>query len=154
MIVSYTSKNPQETISLGEKIGSRLNQGVVFAVYGDLGAGKTLLAAAIARGMGIKEPITSPTFIYYQSYPGKIPFYHLDGYRLELLTYEDKVELGVEECFQNGAVTFVEWPQYVAEFLPQDRINIGINRVAEEDCRELTFDFNREKHQWLWEVLV
>ncbi|MCR4963252.1 MAG: tRNA (adenosine(37)-N6)-threonylcarbamoyltransferase complex ATPase subunit type 1 TsaE [Firmicutes bacterium] len=154
MILSFVSPSPADTAALGEKIGRRLEQAAVFAAYGDLGAGKTLLAAAIARGLAVEETVTSPTFIYYQRYSGRLPFYHLDGYRLEHLTYEDKIDLGLEECFGGDAVTFVEWPQYAAEFLPAERINIRIDRDETENGRLLTFDFDPDIHPWLCEVLI
>jgi tRNA threonylcarbamoyladenosine biosynthesis protein TsaE len=107
----FTSNNPEETLRLGENIGRQLNQGDVVLLFGDLGAGKTLLTQGIARGLGLeeKEYIRSPSFTLINEYKAKYPIYHIDLYRIESLTEIEN--LGLEEIFSGNGVTIVEWAE-------------------------------------------
>lgn len=128
--------SPEETAGLGEKLGSLLQPGDVICVNGELGAGKTKLAQGVARGLGISGHVTSPSFTLINEYPGRLPFYHMDVYRLgESREIED---LGCEEYFGGRGVTLVEWAERVKEYLPDERLEINIKRSAcSEDTREI-----------------
>ena len=95
-----------KTMALGECLGRRAEPGDVFCVCGGLGAGKTVLAKGVARGLGVKEVVTSPTFTLINEYSGRLPFYHLDVYRLS--GPQEMAALGYEEHFYGSGVTLVE----------------------------------------------
>jgi len=106
------------TEQIGRRLAARLAAGQVVAVYGDLGSGKTVLTRGIARGLGIADPVTSPTFAIVQEYPrpGKFWLYHLDLYRIR--DADDAVAFGIEEyLFSPDALTVVEWPERIADLL-------------------------------------
>lgn len=109
----------KDTEKLGQEIADSLKPGDVLALIGDLGTGKTTLTKYIAKGLGIKEMITSPTFTIVSEYDsGRLPLYHFDVYRLE--GAEDMFETGIEEYFDKGGVCIVEWADMIAEILPDD----------------------------------
>jgi tRNA threonylcarbamoyladenosine biosynthesis protein TsaE len=114
---------------LGEQLGRMAKPGDILCVYGNLGAGKTVLAQGVARGLGVTEQVTSPTFILIREYQGRLPFYHLDAYRLE--GPEDLVFLGYEEYFFGEGVVFIEWADRVEDFLPSGRLNIYVKPDGE-----------------------
>ncbi len=123
-----------ETARWGAALGARLRPGDVAALIGDLGAGKTTLAQAIARGLGITVPVTSPTFALIQEYPGPIPMFHFDPYRLE--RPEDVADLGLEEYFERGGVVVVEWADKVSALLPEERLTLTLEMAGEEASPE------------------
>ena len=118
----------EATARWGEALGRLLRAGDVIGLVGDLGAGKTTLAQAIALGMSIRAPVTSPTFTLIQEYPGPIPLIHLDPYRLE--RPEDLYDIGLDEYFERGGVVMVEWADKVAALLPPDRLTLRLEIVA------------------------
>ena len=116
--VTVTTHSPEETEALGKRIGRFLRPGIVVALYGDLGTGKTVLTRGIARGLGISEPVTSPTFTVAQEYPTENGrwFFHLDMYRLA--DAEAAIAFGIEEyLFSPEAITVVEWPERIEDLL-------------------------------------
>lgn len=129
--------SPEETAGLGEKLAPFLNAGDLICLNGDLGAGKTRFVQGLARGLGVDGPVTSPTFTLINEYQGKLPLYHMDVYRLgDPLEMED---LGYEEYFYGDGVTVMEWAGRVKELLPEERLDIFMNRCPEgEDLREIT----------------
>jgi tRNA threonylcarbamoyladenosine biosynthesis protein TsaE len=118
----------EETQQLGERISALLCGGDVITLSGDLGAGKTSFTQGIARGLGIKRVVNSPTFTIIKEYEGDLPLYHMDVYRLE----EGVEDLGFDEYFYGEGVTVVEWPQMISDFLPPERLEIVITREGEE----------------------
>lgn len=114
------------TAALGRRLGGRLFPGAVVALVGPLGAGKTYLTRAIAEGVGVRNPaaVNSPTFVLIQEYPGPVPVYHFDTYRLS--GPREFAELGVEEYFEGNGVCIVEWADKVEEMLPGDYLRIDI----------------------------
>ena len=116
----------QDTANLGEKLGKLLESGSLVTLCGDLGAGKTTFTKSIGKALGVKKVINSPTFTILKTYYGKMPLHHIDAYRLEGITQD----LGFEELFDDG-VCVIEWPAYIMDQLPNERLEIEIKRIGE-----------------------
>lgn len=145
--------SPRETEALGEYLGTLAAKGDVFCLYGDLGAGKTCLARGVARGLGVEEPVTSPTFTLINEYRGRLPLYHMDAYRLS--GPGDMEDLGYEEYFYGDGVTLLEWAGRVENILPDERLDIYITGVSgRENMREITFKGLGERFTRLAEELT
>jgi tRNA threonylcarbamoyladenosine biosynthesis protein TsaE len=112
------------TRAFGERLGRLLAPGDVVCLAGELGAGKTMLAQGIAAGLGVDEPVSSPTFALVQEYAGRAPIYHLDLYRLASL--DELIDLGFPELWHAGGVILIEWPERIAPALPPDRLEIHL----------------------------
>jgi len=141
-----------ETFFLGERLAALVEPGDVFAVSGELGAGKTVLARGLARGLGVAGPVKSPTFTLINEYAGRLPFYHLDVYRLSGPL--EMADLGGEEYFYGSGVTLVEWAERVAEILPPERLEIRMEIVpGEENARKITLLPRGERYRRLVEEL-
>ena len=125
----------------GEALGRRLTAGCTVALAGDLGAGKTTLAQAIARGLGVTSYVASPTFGLIHEYPGPVPMFHFDTYRLQRA--EDLQDLGFHEFFERGGVVVVEWADKFAELLPADRLTLRIELGEEALSGDLEEDVPR-----------
>jgi tRNA threonylcarbamoyladenosine biosynthesis protein TsaE len=124
--VLIQTKSVSETIRVGKSIGTLLLPGDVVALVGELGAGKTQFIKGLAAGMGIGNPtyISSPSFTLINEYPGKIPFYHVDLFRLE--REKEAEELGLEDYFQGGGITAIEWADKIPSLLPKEMLFIHI----------------------------
>lgn len=117
----------EETFALGKKIGESAKAGQVYALNGDLGVGKTVFTQGVAAGLGITEPVNSPTFTILQIYEeGRLPFYHFDVYRIG--DVEEMEEIGYEDCFYGEGVCLVEWADLIEEILPENYIRITIEK--------------------------
>jgi tRNA threonylcarbamoyladenosine biosynthesis protein TsaE len=125
------SSSPEETMALGEALARSLHRGSVIALRGGLGAGKTCLTKGIALGLGVREEVTSPTYTIISEYEGRLPFYHLDAYRLS--GDEDFSLLGAEELLYGKGVTVIEWSDRVPRSIPAEVIVIDITIL--EDMR-------------------
>lgn len=138
--VIWNVKSLEETDALGKRVESILETGTVISLLGTLGAGKTRFVQAIAAAAGVPEDeVTSPTFVLIQEYKtGKRPIYHFDAYRLK--DDDEFLELGPEEYFDGGGLTFIEWADRIERCLPRDYVQITI-RLTETDDRE--FEFRR-----------
>ena len=135
MIIETNS--PEETFALGEKIGTEAQPGQLYTLIGDLGVGKTVLTQGIAKGLGIEEPICSPTFTIVQVYEeGRMPFYHFDVYRIGDI--EEMDEIGYEDYFYGQGLTMVEWANLIEEILPDSYQQITIEKDPEKG-----FDYRR-----------
>ena len=116
-----------ETFALGEKIGRGAAPGDIYCLEGDLGAGKTVLAQGIAAGLGITEPVNSPTFTVLQVHEdGRLPLYHFDAYRLE--EPEELYEIGAEEYFFGQGVSVIEWPSQIEELIPETAVWVCLEK--------------------------
>ena len=139
--ILYETESPGETRALGQRFGLAARPGQVFALSGNLGAGKTVFAQGFAEGLGIGVPVTSPTFTLLQLYPGgRLPFCHMDAYRLE-----DEGELeavGGHEYLGGEGVCLVEWPEMVEALLPEDTVWIRLERLPEKgpDIRRISVE--------------
>ena len=130
----YNVRNREETIAVGEKIGRGLSAGDIVCITGDLGAGKTVIASGIAKGLGVKETeyITSPTFTIVNEYSGTIPFFHFDVYRVH--DPEGLYEIGFDEYFTAGGVVCIEWANLIYDLIPGKYININLSKINKADC--------------------
>ena len=129
----------QDTQKLGQKLGQNAKAGEVYTLIGDLGVGKTVLTQGIAEGLGITEPICSPTFTIVQVYEeGRMPFYHFDVYRIGDI--EEMDEIGYEDYFYGNGLTMIEWANLIEEILPEYRKEITIEKDLEKgfDYRRIT----------------
>lgn len=138
------------TLTLGAHLAQFLNKGMVIALRGNLGAGKTTFTSGIANGLGIKEKVLSPSFnIMRCYYKGNIHLYHIDAYRLE-----DGVnsEIGLEEFIDGDGIAVVEWPQYIAKLIPVEHLSVDI-MVRENEKRLFFFKGYGHKYVSLIEYL-
>lgn len=133
------SYSPEETLELGKKIGREVQPGQVYTLIGDLGVGKTVFTQGIAQGLGIREPICSPTFTIVQVYEeGRMPFYHFDVYRIGDI--EEMEEIGYEDYFYGKGFTMIEWANLIEEILPPSYHEVTIEKDLEKgfDYRKIT----------------
>lgn len=133
------SFSAEETKKLGEKMGQEAAPGEVYTLLGDLGVGKTVFTQGIAEGLGIDEPICSPTFTIVQVYEeGRMPFYHFDVYRIGDI--EEMDEIGYEDYFYGDGLCMIEWANLIEEILPENRKEIVIEKDLEKgfDYRRIT----------------
>jgi tRNA threonylcarbamoyladenosine biosynthesis protein TsaE len=140
--------DPAATIAFGHRLGARLFPGAVVALVGPLGAGKTFLTRGIAEGLGIADSriVSSPTFVLIQEYPGRLPIYHFDAYRLR--TPLEFQELGAHEYFEGKGVSIVEWADRVAEVLPAERLTLTLE-VTGPMSRRVHISASGERYQAL-----
>ncbi len=127
----FETQSPEETLSLGEKIGRHLRAGDIVCLFGDLGAGKTTLTQGIARGLGVpkEEYVRSPTFTLVNQYEGKLPVFHIDLYRIASL--HDLEDLGLEETLGTRGVTIVEWAEKLFDAKQPENPLLGMDRWLE-----------------------
>lgn len=130
-LIEIVSSSPEETAALGERIASRLGQGSVVALRGGLGAGKTCFVKGIARGLGINENVTSPTYTIISEYRGIIPLYHIDAYRLA--GDDDFENTGAGELMSGEGISVIEWSERIPNSLPPNAIIIEIAIRGQEE---------------------
>lgn len=114
---------------LGRKVGSLLVPNTVISLSGDLGSGKTTFVQGIARGLGIQDPIQSPTFVFMNGYSGTLPLFHFDLYRMK--GEADFLGLGFDEYFSMGGVCAIEWPDRIPSLLPEETLHVSISHYPE-----------------------
>ena len=136
-MMQITTHSADETQALGQKLASHLAPGDVIAYFGDLGAGKTAFTRGLAQGLGITDPVTSPTYTIVNEYlSGRIPLFHFDMYRLS--SSDELFDIGWEDYLSRGGVCAVEWSENVEDAL-QDAIRVTIEKDADEpDTRHIT----------------
>lgn len=135
------TRSAQETYQLGVDIGKSAKAGQVYTMVGDLGVGKTVFTQGMAMGLGITEPINSPTFTIVQVYDeGNLPFYHFDVYRIGDISEMD--EIGFDDYVYGEGVSLIEWANLIEEILPERRIEITIEKDLEQgfDYRRITIE--------------
>ena len=133
--MEYITNSPEETEALGERLAQTLTPGTVLAYRGDLGAGKTAFTRGLARGLGYKEPVTSPTYTIVNEYlGGRLPLFHFDMYRLS--SEEDLWDIGWEDYLERGGVCAVEWSENVAAALTGAML-VSIEKTG-ESARKIT----------------
>jgi len=122
--MTIISKNETETVKEGEKLGRSLAPGAVVALYGELGAGKTAFTRGLAAGLGIGMNVSSPTFTIVNEYPGEIPLFHFDMYRLK--DENELFDIGWDDYLGRGGVIAVEWSEKAPDAFPPDTITVKI----------------------------
>lgn len=135
------SKCEKDTFELGKKIGREAAPGDVYTLVGDLGVGKTVFTKGVAAGLGILEPVSSPTFTIVQVYEeGRLPFYHFDVYRIGDI--EEMEEIGFEDYIYGEGVSLIEWANLIEELLPERYTQITIEKDPEKgfDYRKITVE--------------
>lgn len=133
------TKSPEETFRVGMRLGQKAAAGQVFTLTGDLGVGKTVFTQGLARGLGIVEPVSSPTFTIVQVYDeGRLPFYHFDVYRIG--DVEEMDEVGFDDYIMGDGVSLIEWADLIEEILPEKRTDVLIEKDLEQgfDYRKIT----------------
>lgn len=139
MVIETNSE--RETLELGRRLAQQARPGQVYSLIGDLGVGKTVLTKGMAEGLGIVEPVSSPTFTIVQIYEeGRLPFYHFDVYRIS--DPEEMEEIGYEDYFYGTGVCLVEWANLIGELMPEGTVEIRIEKDLERgfDYRRITIE--------------
>jgi len=131
--------SPEETERLGFELGMSINEPVVIALRGDLGVGKTVFARGIAKGLGVDERISSPSFVIMKNYKGRLPVYHIDLYRV----FSPEDVPFIEDIMNSGGVVIIEWAERILDVLPEKRIDVRIE-IAGENRRQVWINDNRD----------
>ena len=135
--MTIDSFKAEDTFQLGYQLGTNAKKGEVYCLSGDLGVGKTVFTQGFAKGLGIDEAVSSPTFTIVQQYEGgKIPFYHLDVYRIADI--DEMEEIGYEDYFYGDGVCLIEWAELIEELLPEKRTTVTIMKDLQKG-----FDYRR-----------
>jgi tRNA threonylcarbamoyladenosine biosynthesis protein TsaE len=133
----FETNSAEETFSLGVQIGEKANRGDIYILNGDLGVGKTVFAQGFAQGLGITEPVNSPTFTILQIYgEGRLPLYHFDVYRIS--APEEMEEIGYDDYFYGDGVCLIEWGSQIGELIPSTAHELNIEKDVSKG-----FDFRR-----------
>ena len=138
--------DPEETFEVGRTIGMNAKPVQIYTLTGDLGVGKTVFTQGVAAGLGITEPVNSPTFTIIQDYEdGRLPFYHFDVYRIGDL--EEMEEIGYDDYFFGQGICLIEWAELIEEILPEKRIEVTIEKDLEKgfEYRKITIEERGEK---------
>jgi len=139
MTVATVTRTAHETGLLAERVGALLRAGDVVVLAGELGVGKTVFAKGVARGLGITEPVVSPSFTIVRQYEGALPLVHIDVYRIDHL--QELYDIGFDELVGDDGVTLVEWGDRISAMLPADRLEVLIGAdVVDDDTRFVQFD--------------
>ncbi len=147
MMFSVITANTGQTEELGRIIGTLLEPGDLLCLYGDLGTGKTHLSFGIARGLDVGDQyITSPTFTFVNEYEGRIPFYHIDLYRLK--EPSELEGIGFEEYVESDGATVIEWAERAEDELPPARLSVYLSHLS-ENSREIGFLAEGERYEKL-----
>ena len=137
----WESFKPEDTFEIGRKIAESAKPGQVYTLIGDLGVGKTVFTQGVAAGLGITEPVNSPTFTIVQIYEeGRMPFYHFDVYRIG--DVEEMEEIGYQDCFYGEGICLIEWANLIEEILPEHYRQIRIEKDLEKgfDYRKIEME--------------
>lgn len=146
MKMEYDSYSSDDTFNLGRKIGENARQGQIICLNGDLGVGKTVFTQGFAKGLGIAEPVSSPTFTILQVYEdGRMPLYHFDVYRITDI--DEMNEIGYDDYFFGEGVCLIEWPELILEIIPDDAIKVTIEKNLDRgfDFRKIMIDNPHEE---------
>jgi tRNA threonylcarbamoyladenosine biosynthesis protein TsaE len=142
--ISLRTAEASATKAVGRAIASLVRAGDVLLLAGELGTGKTVLAQGLAEGLDVREAVTSPTFTLVHHYEGRLPFFHLDVYRLERMG--ELAELGIDELLEAGGLVVVEWGDVVAAEMPIDRLEVRLAFGDDDDDR--TIDLTPSGTRW------
>ncbi|HDI3056098.1 TPA: tRNA (adenosine(37)-N6)-threonylcarbamoyltransferase complex ATPase subunit type 1 TsaE [Clostridium botulinum] len=143
-----------KTIDIGNFIGRHCNSGDILCLNGDLGAGKTHLSKGIAKGLNIKDNITSPTFNIVNEYDGRLKLYHFDVYRVN---DPDEIEaIGFDEYIFGEGISIIEWSDYIEDLIPNEHMDIRINKIPEkgESYRKITIIYYGNRYDYIKELKI
>ena len=127
MSIEFETHTPEETFDAAQKLAKKIKGGDIVCLSGEMGAGKTLFAQGFAKGLGIKDAVTSPTFTIVNEYTDVVtPFYHFDAYRIE--DPDEMYEIGFDEYLFSGGICLIEWPEMIEELIPQSHVSVTIKR--------------------------
>ena len=143
-----TTHSDNETIAVAQNIESEKFPNMVICLNGELGSGKTVFTKGFAHAMGIEE-VTSPTFTIIKEYNGELPLYHMDVYRFE----DANEDIGIEEYFEKGGVTIIEWSDIIKDILPKERLDIKI-KIVDENTRVLVLTPYGDKYVSICEDII
>ncbi|MBD5800581.1 tRNA (adenosine(37)-N6)-threonylcarbamoyltransferase complex ATPase subunit type 1 TsaE [Bacillus pseudomycoides] len=144
-----TTTSAEETQNLSERLGQLVREQDVLVLEGDLGAGKTTFTKGLAKGLGVKRVVNSPTFNIIKEYKGRLPLYHMDVYRLA----ESEEDLGFDEYFYGEGITVVEWAHLIESFLPNEKLKISLFHTG-DDTRKIVLEPGGERYIRLCEELL
>lgn len=136
MKTAFHSHSSKETENFGSQLAKSLNPGDVVALFGDLGAGKTAFTRGLAKGVGFDGEVSSPTFALVHEYPGNIPIYHFDMYRIT--TWDDLYSTGFFDYLDMGGILVIEWSENIENCLPDGTIRVSITKNDNENERIIT----------------
>ena len=129
--------NAEETFEVGKQLAGQAEPGTVYCLNGDLGVGKTVFTQGFAAGLGIEEPVSSPTFTIIQEYStGRLPFYHFDVYRISDI--EEMYEVGFDDYVEGDGVCLIEWAELIEELIPETAVKVTIEKDLSKD-----FDYRK-----------
>lgn len=140
--ITFISEEEAHTEAIASSLADIVQAGDVITLTGELGVGKTHFTKGLAKGLGIIERVTSPTFTIVKEYEGRLPLYHLDVYRLE---HSDE-DIGFDEYFYGDGVAVIEWAQFIEAFLPEEYLSITIERTG-DTAREITIEAVGKKYE-------
>ena len=150
MEYKITTYSELETIEIAQNFESEKFENMVICLNGELGSGKTVFTKGIAQGLGIDEPITSPTYTIIKEYmTGEMPLYHMDVYRLDGNT----TGVGIEEYYSKGGIVVIEWADTIKNILPKERLEVKF-KVVDEDKRILIITPYGKKYEELCEAVL
>ncbi|MDD4504606.1 MAG: tRNA (adenosine(37)-N6)-threonylcarbamoyltransferase complex ATPase subunit type 1 TsaE [Clostridiaceae bacterium] len=144
-MLRYNTESVEETSRIGEQLGRLLSRGNIICLSGDLGAGKTAFTQGIAKGLGVLDYVTSPTYTIINEYEGRLPLYHFDVYRLNDVS--EMYELGYEEYFFGDGVVVLEWADIVRDIIPGERLWITILNTKGDNSREIIMEPTGEAYE-------
>lgn len=130
--MEYISNSLEQTEYISEQFAKKLKPGDVVALFGDLGAGKTAFVRGLARGLGVKDYVTSPTFVILNEYAGDLMLYHFDMYRLEDADEDALTDVGYFDCLYAEGVCAIEWSEFIVDFLPESYYKVTLTLTEEE----------------------
>lgn len=135
-MINARTKSVDDTRAMAAEMAALARPGDLIVVAGDLGSGKTAFTQGFARGLGVEEPVTSPSFVLMRTYEGRIPLVHLDVYRLDHI--QELIDLGITEVLDGDGVTLIEWGDVVAPALPADFLEVRLEMDDAPDDRTVT----------------
>lgn len=144
----------EKTLCVGEQIGKLALPGDIICLIGNLGTGKTHLTKGIAKGLGVTDYITSPTFNIVNEYNGRLKFYHFDVYRVN---DPDEINaIGFDEYIFSPAVSVIEWANYIEELIPKDHMEISIYKLPElgENFRKIIINYTGHRYNYVKEIKI